>query len=69
MALQKRRLGRGRIHSRRSAWMRRSGEASKPLVQACPNCGEPRVAHRVCRSCGFYGGDVVMNVKSGEDEA
>ena len=68
MALQKRRMGRGRIHSRRSAWMRRSA-ANKPLVQACPNCAEPRVAHRVCRVCGFYGGEVVMAVKSSEEEA
>jgi large subunit ribosomal protein L32 len=67
MALQKRRMGRGRIHSRRSAWMRRA--ANKPLVQACPNCSEPRVAHRVCRACGFYGGEVVMSVKSSEEEA
>lgn len=67
MALQKRRMGRGRIHSRRSAWMRRS--ANKPLVQACPNCTAPRVAHRVCRACGFYGGEVVMTVASSEEEA
>ncbi|HWN67737.1 MAG TPA: 50S ribosomal protein L32 [Haliangium sp.] len=67
MALQKRRMGRGRIHSRRSAWMRRS--SNKLLVQNCPNCSAPRVSHRVCRACGFYGGEVVMSVKSGEEEA
>lgn len=58
MALQKRRLGRSRVHHRRSAWMRRSGE--KPTVQDCPNCGEARVPHRVCTHCGFYRGDVRM---------
>jgi large subunit ribosomal protein L32 len=67
MALQKRRMGRGRIHSRRSAWMRRS--SNKPLVQGCPNCSAPRVPHRVCRACGFYGGEVVMTVKSSDEEA
>ncbi|GAB4569618.1 MAG: 50S ribosomal protein L32 [Haliangiales bacterium] len=66
MALQKRRLGPSRIHHRRSAWARRAGR--KPLVQSCPNCDEPRMPHRVCASCGFYGGEVVMEVKSAEEE-
>jgi large subunit ribosomal protein L32 len=58
MALQKRRLGRARIHHRRSSWMRRSG--TKATIQECPNCGEARVPHRVCMKCGFYRGDVRM---------
>jgi large subunit ribosomal protein L32 len=65
MALQKRRLGPSRIHHRRSAWMRRA--ASKPLVQECPNCGSPRLSHRVCGQCGFYKGAVVMDVTKAED--
>jgi large subunit ribosomal protein L32 len=67
MALQKRRMGKGRIHHRRSAWMRRA--ANKPSTQACPNCQQPRVAHRVCRACGFYGGEVVLATQTTEDEA
>lgn len=66
MALQKRRLGRTRIHHRRSAWMRRASR--KPLVQECPNCSAPRIPHRVCMKCGFYGGEIVMNVAKPEDE-
>lgn len=66
MALQKRRLGRTRIHHRRSSWMRRA--TNKPLVQDCPNCGSPRVPHRVCSGCGFYGGEVVVQVKTEDEE-
>ncbi|MBJ7347372.1 MAG: 50S ribosomal protein L32 [Thermoleophilaceae bacterium] len=28
--------------------------------QACPRCGTPRLSHRVCGSCGFYGGREVV---------
>ncbi len=65
MALQKRRLGRSRTRSRRSQWMRRAGEA--PLVGACASCGEPKVPHRVCMSCGQYKGQSVMEVKKDEE--
>ncbi len=66
MALQKRRLGPARIHHRRSAWMRRAGR--KVMVQNCPNCGEPRIPHRICSSCGFYKGRVMMNVQKQTEE-
>ena len=66
MALQKRRLGRTRIHHRRSAWMRRAGR--KPLVQDCPNCKSPRIPHRVCMKCGFYGNEIVIKVAETDDE-
>jgi len=64
MALQKRRLGKSRIRQRRSAWMRRAGQ--KPLVQACPDCGEPRIPHRVCMKCGSYGNRKVIDMSSSE---
>jgi large subunit ribosomal protein L32 len=57
MALQKRRMGRSRVRNRRSAWMR---SMNKPLVGACPNCGEPRLPHRVCLHCGQYNGKAVL---------
>lgn len=66
MALQKRRMGPARIHQRRSAWMRRAGH--KVYVQDCPNCGNPRVPHRVCLACGFYGGETVVKVKGADEE-
>lgn len=63
MALQKRRRGPKRIRQQRSAWMRKSGN-NRPMVQACANCGAPRVPHRVCMACGQYGGTQVVKAKS-----
>ena len=40
----------------------------KPLVQECPNCQKPRIPHRVCMNCGFYGGEIVMNVATEDEE-
>jgi large subunit ribosomal protein L32 len=28
----------------------------------CPNCGEPRLPHRVCPKCGYYQGREVITV-------
>lgn len=66
MALSKRRLGRTRIHHRRSSWMRQA--ARKALVQDCPGCGEPKLPHRVCLKCGVYDGRKVVEVASDADE-
>ncbi len=62
MALQKRRLGKGRIHSRRSAWMRRQAEAASTTVGSCSNCGANKLPHCVCEQCGFYGGKQIIEV-------
>ena len=40
---------------------RRSHHALRPSARAdCPQCGEPRQPHRVCRSCGSYRGRSVL---------
>jgi large subunit ribosomal protein L32 len=46
--------------------MRKSG-ANRPTVQACKNCGAPRVPHRVCMSCGQYGGEQIVAKKTAEE--
>jgi large subunit ribosomal protein L32 len=28
----------------------------------CPNCGEPRLPHRVCPKCGYYQGREVISI-------
>lgn len=66
MALQKRRLGRSRIRHRRSAWARNA--ARRTLVNNCPNCGEPRIPHRVCLKCGQYNNQVIVEVQQAEEE-
>jgi large subunit ribosomal protein L32 len=48
--------------------MRRSHDAlSAPNLSACPQCGEPKLPHRVCPSCGQYRGRQVLAVQA-EDE-
>jgi large subunit ribosomal protein L32 len=32
-----------------------------PGMVACPNCGEMKLAHRVCKACGTYKGKEVVN--------
>jgi len=66
MALQKKRRGPARTGQQRSAWMRKSG-ANHMAVQACPNCGAPRIPHRVCMSCGQYRGETVVVKKAAEE--
>ncbi|KRL57375.1 MAG: 50S ribosomal protein L32 [Furfurilactobacillus sp.] len=31
-----------------------------PNLAPCPNCGELRMSHRVCPSCGYYDGKQVV---------
>ncbi len=66
MALQKRRRGPSRTGHQRSAWMKKSGE-NRPMVQACTNCGSPRIPHRICLQCGFYGGKQVTAGKQADE--
>ena len=46
---------------------RRAHDAIKgPTLITCPNCGEPRVPHRVCTECGKYKGRTVVAVEATE---
>ena len=58
MAVPKRKMGRARTHSRRSA------NSRIKLVQTtpCPQCGAPRLDHHVCPNCGTYKGRQVIAV-------
>jgi large subunit ribosomal protein L32 len=43
---------------------RRAHHAKKPQnTSSCSNCGKPRLAHRVCAHCGFYGGRSVVHAR------
>jgi large subunit ribosomal protein L32 len=46
--------------------MKKSG-ANHTVVQACPNCGSPRIPHRVCMSCGQYRGEQIVAKKAAEE--
>jgi large subunit ribosomal protein L32 len=34
-----------------------------PGMVECPQCGEYKLAHRVCKNCGSYKGRTVITVK------
>jgi large subunit ribosomal protein L32 len=42
---------------------RRSHHALKAVgVSTCPQCGQPKLSHRVCPNCGFYKGRKIQIV-------
>lgn len=37
-------------------------------MMVCPNCGEMKLAHVVCKKCGYYDGRLVKEIKVKEEE-
>ncbi|MGF1511897.1 MAG: 50S ribosomal protein L32 [Myxococcota bacterium] len=35
-----------------------------PNYTACPSCGEPKMPHRACMSCGTHNGKQIMQVEA-----
>jgi len=33
------------------------------VILNCPQCHEPKLAHRVCNSCGFYKGREIIKME------
>jgi len=55
----KKKHSQSRRDSRRAAnWRVSAGNASK-----CPQCSAARMPHRVCPSCGFYNGELIVAKK------
>jgi large subunit ribosomal protein L32 len=45
--------------------MRRSHHALRPAAYAeCPNCGELKRPHHLCKACGYYDGREVLAARS-----
>ena len=55
MAVPKRRTSKTRKSKRRSHM-----RLSLPGMVECSNCGETKLAHRVCKECGSYKGEEVV---------
>jgi large subunit ribosomal protein L32 len=55
MAVPKQKQSHSRTHKRRS-----QHRVDPPPLRACPQCGEPRLPHRVCGVCGTYAGRTVI---------
>jgi large subunit ribosomal protein L32 len=55
MAVPKRKTSKARKRKRRTHYF-----AATPNQDRCPHCGAARMSHRVCRECGHYGTEQVM---------
>ena len=42
-------------------------KATAPTLVECPHCHELKVAHRVCKNCGYYVGKEVVAQKEAKD--
>jgi len=55
MAVPKRKTSKARRDKRRANW-----RLAVPGFVACPQCGEPKMPHRICKACGYYNGKEVV---------
>ena len=60
MATPKGKVSKARRNSRRSAhW-----KLSAPGIVKCPRCSKMKLAHRVCKFCGYYDGQEIVKVEA-----
>lgn len=53
-----------RRHSKSRRDKRRTHDAlHHHSLSECPNCHQPKLPHRICPRCGYYKGNLVMEVK------
>lgn len=55
MAAPKSKTSKARKRSRAANW-----KITAPAIVECPRCHEPKLAHRVCKKCGYYDGKQVL---------
>ena len=51
MAVPKRKVSKSRRDNRKANW-----KISTPSIVDCPHCHEKKIAHQVCKNCGYYDG-------------
>ena len=59
MAVPKGKVSKARKHSRSANW-----KLTVPAIVECPQCHQKKLAHRVCKNCGYYKGVAVVAVKA-----
>ncbi len=64
MAVPQRRTSKTRKRKRRTHF-----KISVPGMVVCPNCGEMKLSHRVCKECGHYDGRTVIEPKEEDIDA
>ena len=50
MAVPKKKQSKARTRKRRS-----SKKIKETTVSVCPQCSSPKLPHRICSNCGYYG--------------
>jgi len=58
MAVPKRKTTRTKRDSRRSHW-----KSTAATYSECPQCHQPKLPHRVCANCGYYGGRQAVEIE------
>jgi len=61
MAVPKGKVSKARRDSRRA----QNWKLALPALSKCPRCQKPKLAHRVCKNCGYYDGQQVLTVDAG----
>lgn len=65
MAVPKRKTSKARRDSRRS----NNFKLETPNLSECPQCHELKASHMVCKKCGYYDGEQVINMDAKESKA
>jgi large subunit ribosomal protein L32 len=58
MALPKYKTSKSNKRTRKAAWKVKP----QPYVM-CPNCGAAKLPHHICKVCGFYKGEQIIEIK------
>ncbi|HEY8423378.1 MAG TPA: 50S ribosomal protein L32 [Clostridia bacterium] len=62
MAVPKRKVSKQRSNKRYANW-----KAEAPALSECPQCHELKLPHRVCKACGYYDGQKVVEVEKAKE--
>ena len=62
MAVPKGKISKARRNSRRANW-----KLDMPGIVECPQCHQMKLAHRVCKNCGYYNGVQVVKKDEKKD--
>ena len=63
MAVPKGKISKARGRQRRAHW-----KATAPTIVKCPRCQQMKLAHRVCKNCGYYDGQQVINMEEDSEK-
>ena len=58
MPTPKRKTSKAKTRSSAANW-----KATPPTYAECPQCHQPKLPHRVCGNCGYYGGRQAIEVE------